>query len=94
MRKGLGIWSCRRSEPAQRAQRFCQPPTRRYARNWIWSGLSFRPGNIRCPLRQWEVAQLVGVTPSYVSQLLGELEREGVVRRERGWIWVEGERCL
>jgi len=47
----------------------------------------------RCPLRQWEVAQLVGVTPSYVSQLLGELEREGVVRRERGWIWWKG-RCL
>jgi DNA-binding IscR family transcriptional regulator len=39
------------------------------------------------------VAQLVGVTPSYVSQLLGELEREGVVRRERGWIWWKG-RCL
>lgn len=46
-------------------------------------------GRWRCPLRQWEVAQLVAVTPSYLSQLLGELEREGVVRREGGWIVVE-----
>jgi len=47
-------------------------------------------GRWRCPLRQWELAQLVAVTPSYLSQLLGELEREGVVRREGGWGVVEG----
>jgi len=48
-----------------------------------------REGETRCPLRQWELAQLVAVTPSYLSQLLRELEREGVVRREGGWIVLE-----
>jgi CRP/FNR family transcriptional regulator len=47
-------------------------------------------GRVRCPLRQWELAQVVAVTPSYLSQLLGELEREGVLRRENGWIVIEG----
>ncbi len=49
---------------------------------------------VRCPLRYWELAQVVAVTPSYLSQLLGELEREGVVRRERGWIVIRDVRGL
>jgi len=43
----------------------------------------------RCPLRQWELAQLVAITPSYLSQLLEELERKKVLRREKGWIVIE-----
>jgi CRP-like cAMP-binding protein len=33
-------------------------------------------------LRHWEIAQLIGVTPPYLSGLFGELERAGAVRRE------------
>jgi len=34
------------------------------------------------PLKQWEVAQLLSVTPQYLCQLLGELERSGLLRRD------------
>jgi CRP-like cAMP-binding protein len=39
------------------------------------------------PLRQWEMAQLLGITPPYLCQLLKELQEEGVLRRE-GQSWV------
>ena len=35
------------------------------------------------PLRHWEVAQLIGVTAPYLSQLLAELEGDGIIRREK-----------
>ena len=38
------------------------------------------------PLRQWEIAQLVGVTPQYLCQLLGEMERKGLLRRDHDTI--------
>jgi CRP-like cAMP-binding protein len=39
-------------------------------------------------LRQWEIAQLVGLTPQYLSALLGKLEAEGVIYRRKGWLVV------
>ena len=33
------------------------------------------------PLRQWEIAQLLGITPSYLSQLLKEVEKRGLAKR-------------
>jgi CRP/FNR family transcriptional regulator len=41
---------------------------------------------VEVPLRQWEMAQLIGVTPSYLCQLLGELDRAGVVRKEGDYL--------
>ena len=38
---------------------------------------------VRVPLKHWEVAQLIAVTPAYLSRLLNQLELEGVVRRAR-----------
>lgn len=38
---------------------------------------------VRLPLKHWEVAQLIAVTPAYLSRLLNQLELEGVVRRDR-----------
>lgn len=41
-------------------------------------------GEIRLevPLKQWELAHLLAVTPQYLCQLLGEMEREGRLRRD------------
>jgi CRP-like cAMP-binding protein len=36
---------------------------------------------VEIPLKQWEIAELLGVTPQYVCQMLSELAREGFVRR-------------
>lgn len=50
---------------------------------------------VELPLKQWEIAQLVGVTPQYVCQMLSELEREGLIQRARSRVlWtsaVEGQ---
>jgi CRP-like cAMP-binding protein len=40
------------------------------------------------PLRYWEAAQLLAITPPYLSRLLAELEQEGVIGRSKGWIVV------
>lgn len=39
---------------------------------------------VQVPLRQWEIAQLIGVAPPYLCQLMTELEVDGVLRREQG----------
>jgi CRP/FNR family transcriptional regulator len=41
---------------------------------------------LQLPIHQWELAELIGVTPEHLSRLLKELEHEGVIRREKGWI--------
>jgi CRP-like cAMP-binding protein len=40
------------------------------------------------PLRSWEAAQLLAVTPAYFSRLMAQLESEGVLTRRKGWITV------
>jgi CRP-like cAMP-binding protein len=53
-------------------------------------GSAARPVEFRLelPLRLWEVAQLIAVTPAYLSDLLGQLETEGVVRRSKGTVTI------
>lgn len=43
---------------------------------------------LELPLKNWETAQLIAVTPAYLSRLLSQLERAGVLRRRGGWIIV------
>ena len=38
---------------------------------------------VELPLKHWEIAQLIAVTPVYLCQLLHEMEDRGVIRRER-----------
>jgi len=40
------------------------------------------------PLRHWEVAQLLAITPTYLSKLLTELEREEIITRTKGWFVI------
>lgn len=41
---------------------------------------------LQVPLRDWEVAQMIAVTSSYVCRLLKELEQDGLLKRRKGWI--------
>jgi len=40
------------------------------------------------PLKHWEAAQLLAITPTYLSRLLTELESEEIISRKNGWISV------
>lgn len=43
---------------------------------------------LQLPLKQWELAQLIAVTPQYLSELFKRLERDGVIRRNKGWLII------
>ena len=43
---------------------------------------------VTVPLKQWELAQLLAVTPAYLSRLLDRLEQNGTLTRKKGWIFV------
>jgi CRP/FNR family cyclic AMP-dependent transcriptional regulator len=49
---------------------------------------------LNIPLRQRELAQLILVTPEHLSRLLTEMQRKGVIRREKGWVVVPDVRRL
>jgi CRP-like cAMP-binding protein len=42
------------------------------------------PMKIRLPLKHWEIAQLIGVTPEHLSRVLRQIKQEGVMREEDG----------
>ncbi len=43
---------------------------------------------VQLPLKHWEAAQLLAITPTYLSRLLGELESDEIISRMNGWIIV------
>jgi len=45
-----------------------------------------RPARIQMMLKNWEVAQLLAITPQHLSRLIGQLESEGVLMRKKGWL--------
>jgi CRP/FNR family transcriptional regulator len=48
-----------------------------------------KAGNrIRLPLKYWEVAALLAITPAYLTRLFFELETTGVLSRQKGWIKI------
>jgi CRP/FNR family transcriptional regulator len=48
------------------------------------------PRDIRLnlPLKHWELARLIAVTPEHLSRLLKQMEGDGLIRREKGWVVV------
>lgn len=44
------------------------------------------PARIQMTLRNWEVAQLLALTPQHLSRLIRDMEREGVIARKKGWL--------
>jgi len=43
---------------------------------------------IQLPIRQWELAEFIGVTPEHLSRLLKELERKHLISRDKGWVVI------
>jgi CRP/FNR family cyclic AMP-dependent transcriptional regulator len=41
---------------------------------------------IPVPLKHWEIAQLLGLTPEYLSRLIKQMENEGIIGRENDWL--------
>jgi CRP-like cAMP-binding protein len=46
---------------------------------------------LRAPLKHYEIAQLIHVTPEHLSRLLAKMEIEGAISRRKGWIYLK--RC-
>jgi len=45
-----------------------------------------RPIKIQMVLKNWELAQLLALTPQHLCRLVKQLENEGVVMRKKGWL--------
>lgn len=47
-----------------------------------------RSREVRLPLKHWEIAQLIGVTPEHLSRVIKQLQREAVLRKESGCLVI------
>jgi CRP/FNR family cyclic AMP-dependent transcriptional regulator len=43
---------------------------------------------LQLPVREWELAQFVAVTPAHLCRLLGALEKDRLLRRNKGWLEI------
>lgn len=58
----------------------------RYLRRLVGAEPTRGPVRVELPLRHWELAQLLAITPEHLSRVLRELESDGLVERRRGWL--------
>jgi CRP-like cAMP-binding protein len=47
------------------------------------------PVRMQLPIKQWELAELIGITPEHLSRLFRHLETTGVIGRKKGWIVIK-----
>jgi predicted transcriptional regulator of viral defense system len=45
-----------------------------------------KPIKIQMILKNWEVAQLLSLTPQHLCRLVKQLEKEGILMRKNGWV--------
>ena len=69
-------------------------PARQRLEQLLWK-LAERKGQnhsldfkFQLPIKRWEAAQLLALTPTYLSRLFAELEAEEIISRTGGWIIV------
>lgn len=43
---------------------------------------------MQLPLKYRELAQLISVTPEHLCRVLGTIEKDGLIRREKGWLYL------
>ena len=53
-----------------------------------------RPIKIQMLLKNWEVAQLLALTPQHLCRLIKQLENEGIVMRKNGWLILSDPKKL
>ena len=46
------------------------------------------------PLKHWEVAQLLGLTPEHLCRLVKKMENEAIIERENGWLILKNPKKL
>ena len=44
--------------------------------------------HLKLPLKQWEVAQLIAVTPEHLSRTVKQMQREGILQWEKGVVTI------
>jgi CRP-like cAMP-binding protein len=49
---------------------------------------------LQLPLKHYEIADLLSITPTYLCRLLNRLEEENVITRSKGWIIVREPAAL
>jgi CRP-like cAMP-binding protein len=49
---------------------------------------------LQLPLKHYEIAHLLSITPTYLCRLLNALETENVIRRSKGWIIISKPSAL
>jgi len=47
---------------------------------------------LRLPLKEYDIAKFLSVTPVHLSRLLSEVERDGIIIREKGWLLIDKRR--
>jgi len=47
-----------------------------------------KPIKIQMILKNWEVAQLLALTPQHLCRLVRQLEKDGVIWRKNGWLFL------
>jgi CRP-like cAMP-binding protein len=52
------------------------------------------PIKIQMILKNWEVAQLLALTPQHLCRLMKQLENEGIVMRKNGWLILSDPKKL
>ena len=50
------------------------------------TGITDKAIKLPIPLKHWEVAQLLALTPQHLSRLIRQMEKEGIIRRKNGWL--------
>jgi len=49
---------------------------------------------LQLPLKHQEIAELIVVTPAYLSRLFNQLEKEGSLQRKKGWLIIPNPEVL
>jgi CRP/FNR family transcriptional regulator len=55
-------------------------------RNGSGAAEPHKPMKLQIPIKLKELAQLIAITPEHLSRLLKELEQQGVIKRNNGWL--------
>lgn len=91
--------ACEMIEHVQRLAEVACLPARLRLEHFLLStiddcGQAASSGRVRLqlPLKEWEIARLLSVTPVHLSRLLSQVARDGIIVRDKGWLLVDRQR--